>query len=84
MTTSSTSTSTTANCVSPFGRCVHVLIDINNCGTNDHNCSASIYTSGSAGTCSNAPGIQLANSNYAWTADIHGQVDENFYGVTLP
>ncbi|CAF1679053.1 unnamed protein product [Rotaria magnacalcarata] len=77
------------NCVPPYasspsGGCVNVLIDVNNCGTIGHNCSASNYTSCLAGTCSNAPGIQLANSNYVWTAGINGQVDDNFYGVTLP
>ncbi|CAF3462531.1 unnamed protein product [Rotaria sp. Silwood1] len=78
-----------ANCVSPYifapsGGCVNVLLDVNNRGTIDHNCTALNYSSCSIGICSNAPGNQLANNNYVWTASINGQVDGAFYGVTLP
>ncbi|CAF5006776.1 unnamed protein product, partial [Rotaria sp. Silwood1] len=77
------------NCVSPYifapsGGCVNVLLDVNNRGTIDHNCTALNYSSCSVGICSNPPGNQLANNNYVWTASINGQVDGAFYGVTLP
>jgi hypothetical protein len=59
------------------------MIDFNNCGTVGYVC-ASNYTSCSAGICSSAPGIQLVNSNFIWTAGINGSVDDDYYGVTIP
>ena len=77
-----------ANCVSPYalapsGSCVNTLIDFNNCGAVGHNCSSN-YTSCSAGKCSTAPGIQLANPNVVWTAGLNGSADDELYSVTLP
>jgi len=69
--------------LSSSGSCVNILIDINNCGSLGHNCSSN-YSSCSGGVCSTAPAVQLANSNFVWTAAIHGSVDDAYYGLTLP
>jgi hypothetical protein len=77
-----------ANCVSPnalapSGSCVNILIDFNNCGAVGYNCSSN-YTSCSAGACSVAPGVQLANPDVVWTAALNGSVDDDSYNLTLP
>lgn len=77
------------NCVTPYvltssGTCANTLLDINNCGSLGHNCSALNYTSCSAGTCSNAPGILLSNPSFVWTAGLNGSVDDNYYSLRLP
>jgi len=59
------------------------MLDFNNCGTVGYVC-ASNYTSCSAGICSSAPGIQLANAIGIWSSAINGSVDDAYYGVTLP
>jgi hypothetical protein len=69
--------------LSASGSCVNILIDKNNCGSVGNICSSN-YTSCSAGICSDAPGIQLLNSKFIWTAAINGSVDDEYYGVTLP
>ncbi|CAF3897369.1 unnamed protein product [Rotaria sp. Silwood1] len=88
-TTSKTTTSiTTINCVSPYVRtpsqtCVNIMIDFYNCGAVGYVC-ASTYTSCSAGVCSTAPAIQLANPNTIWSSPTDGSVDDDMLGVSLP
>ena len=59
------------------------MIDFYNCGSVGYICSPS-YRSCSAGVCSTAPGIQLANANSIWSAATLGSVDDSMYDVTLP
>ena len=76
------------NCVSPYvvtpaQTCVNVLIDFHNCGSVGHIC-APTYSSCSAGVCSTAPSIQLANPNSILSAAVSGAVDDSMYNVALP
>jgi hypothetical protein len=76
------------NCVfpfapSPFGYCVNILIDFNNCGTVGYVCPAN-YTSCSAGRCDTAPDILLPNAIAIFTAALNGSVDDVVYNVALP
>ena len=59
------------------------MIDFYNCGAIGHICSPS-YRSCSAGVCSTAPGIQLANPNSIWSAATYGAVDDSMYNVAVP
>ncbi len=69
--------------LSASGSCVNILIDRNNCGSVGNICPSN-YISCSAGVCSNAPGIQLLNSNFIWTAALNGSVGNRYFGVRIP
>ncbi|CAF3811607.1 unnamed protein product [Rotaria magnacalcarata] len=85
-TTSSTSVSTTTvACATGYvralsGLCVNTQIDFNNCGSIGYVCSSN-YSSCSAGVCSSAPSVQLANGISVFAP---GNVDDSIATIALP
>ena len=65
------------------GQCINILLDFNNCGSVGFVCGSE-FTSCSAGVCSTAPAVQLANPRIIWLSAINGYTDDAMFVVSLP
>ena len=65
------------------GQCINILIDFNNCGSVGFVCGSG-FTSCSAGVCSAAPAVQLANPRIIWLSGRDGSIDDATFVVLLP